>query len=613
MKQKSIVKRIAQIAAIALVSATMAVAQAAEPTIVINNIPPIGQNGYAEGKLVWDGLTPANTRQYAVIAMLHAIWPGGGGYYVKPYDNNYLNAVDNNGYFSILLTTGGIDADVDEVIFYFVDRANFNASDGSSLNPTSMTGKYLTTTTIYRSTWVQPPQPASSNISPGFVTAGTKITLSCQQGGTILFTLDGTDPATSSSVQTYNNTVFSVPETGVLLVKTVVKVSDLYSPVSSLLWLPQTPLTTPFWGLDVSLALNGEPFGYLLSETATRERMLPVAKLTQWVRTFGTINNGQEYINKIAKELGLHTMIGLYITNDATNNNAQIDGLRQILQMGPAPDLIVVGNETSLSGVSPATLASCIDAVREMVIKQGLIIPVGSADIANILWSQTVLEKMDFLGTNIYTGTWDNVPENQMLDALKQIYANTVSAFQSKLVLLSETGTPYSGGSYNTADGGTQTASKQKAANYLCGFRNWIQQKNIPAFYFEAYDEPVKSQNGGNPIEQYFGIMDGNMKIHQFYCNCLPCDTTSPGEDSTGMVNINANLKLYPNPLSGVLHLDGIEGCTMKIFTENGVAIYVKKMRNSSETLRLEQLPAGTYFLRVEKDGNAQTVKMIKE
>jgi len=599
------IKNFALITTIILFGANIADIRAEEPNIVISYIPLIGQQGYAEGKVVWSELTPDNTGQYAVIAMLHAIWDGGGGYYVKPYANNYLNPVDADGKFSILITTGGIDTDVDEVIFYFVDRKNISDTDVAS--PATMTGKYLTSTTVFRSSWVNPPQSPTSNIRPGFVVAGTEIKLSSQEGSAIRYTLDGSDPVKSSTAQTYNNNVFKAPENGMLLVKAVAKISDLYSPVSSFLWLPKEPLNTSFWGLNVSLALNGEDFGDQLPEATTRERMLPVAGLTKWVRTFGTINNGNEYINKIAKELGLHTMIGVYITDDAANNNIQIEGLRQILKTGPSPDLISIGNETSLAGTNPTILASCIDAVREMLLGQGLTIPVGSVDIAGFPWDQSVLEKLDFIGINIYSGIWDNTPESQIINALKQIYENTLSTFPTKLILLTEAGSPYNGGTYYVPNG-TQTASEEKAANYLCGFLDWIQQSDIPSFYFEAYDEPAKSMNGGHPIEQYFGIMDGNMQIHPFYKNCIG------QEDNTGTENfLNIDLKLYPNPFVDVLHLTGAAGCTLKIFMGNDVQIRTQKIENSNETIKLGYLSAGVYFFRLEKDGKAKTLKAIKK
>jgi len=587
MKTKNILRKIAQIATIALFCANAATIQAAEPEIVISSIPPIGQSGYAEGKVLWDQLTPDNAGQYAVIAMLHATWAGGGGYYVKPYNTLYLNTIDASGSFSILITTGGVDAETDEVIFYFVERANFNGIAGETLkSPSAMTGKYLSTTTVYRSTWVP---PLKSSIPPGLVDAGTEITLSCQTGGAIRYTLDGSNPITSSSAQTYNNNVFTVPENGALLVKAVIETSGLYGSVYSLLWLPEEPLTTPFWGLNVSLALNGEYFGYPLTEEATRERILPVVPLTKWVRTFGTINNGNEYINKIAKDAGLRTMIGLYISNDASNNSAQIEGLRLILEQGPAPDLIAVGNETSLSGVDPATLASCIDAVREMVLEKNLVIPIGSVDIAGASWNPSVLEKLDFLGINLYPGTWDNTPENQMLAVMKQTFESNVSEFSSsKFVMLSETGNPYNGGTYSFS-GGTQTASEEKAANYLCGFLDWIKSGDIPAFYFEAYDEPVKSQESGQIIEQYFGIMDENLKIHSFYQNCIPND----GTDIPAINQTDKQITIYPNPTSSKIFFDAESN--IKICNMNGLVLQ-KAFGNQVD---LSAYPQGLYFLQV--------------
>jgi len=588
---------LATIVAITSLCLNVVAMRAAEPVITIKSIPPIGQSGNAVGTIVWDNLTAANAGQYAVIAMLHALWEGGGGYYVKPYDNQFLNVVDANGNFSILITTGGIDTEVNEVIFYFVERAKISSADVA--NPTTMVGKYLTTRTIYRCCFEGAPKPPTSTTPVGFVPAGTRITLSGQTGGAIFYTTDGSNPLTSTTAQTYNNQTLTVPNNRALLIKAVVKIENEYSDVASLLWFPKEPLNTKFWGLNVSLALNGEYFGYQLSEAATRERMAPVIELAKWVRTFGTLNNGLEYVNKIAKEAGLHTMIGLYITNNASNNNAQIEGLRKILQLGPPPDLIAVGNETSLSGVNPETLESCIDEVRDMVLKLNLLIPVGSVELANISLRESILEKLDFLGVNIYHGVWDNTPESQMLSSLKQTYEKTVSAFPSKLVFLTETGAPYSGGPY-LVSGVTHTTSEEKAYNYLCGFIDWISEAEIPSFYFEAYDEPVKSQ-GGHPIEQFFGIMSGNLEIHPFYI---------PLNNETEF--LTPTLMLSPNPFTDKVLIQGAEGCSLTVFTESGVNVFTQKITGTAEIISLDQLSAGIYFFYFEKAGKTKTVKALK-
>jgi len=524
-KTKTKIRKIAQLTAIALFSLNIAAVRAAEPKFDIRYLPPIGEMGNAEGRVVWDGLSAENAGQYAVIAMLHAVWTGGGGYYVKPYNNQYKNHLDECGHFSLLLTSDPNDANVNEIIFYFVDRANINFNDGSEINPSTMNGKYLATTTIRRTEHENP--PPISNIRPGFVAAGTEITLSCKDESLIYYTLDGSNPITSSSVKIYDNEVFTVPEEGSLLIKAVIDGSNSCDQIHSLVWFPIEPLNTPFFGLNVSLALNGETFEHQLSEAATRERMLPVARLTKWVRTFKTLGNGNEYINKIAKEFGLRTMIGVEITDIAEDNAREIDGLRQILIDGPAPDIICVGNEISFLNIQPATLAACIDAVREIVLEMGLTIPIGTVDIANISWDRSVLNRIDLLGVNIYTGIWDTTPEYLMLEAAKQTFANSLAAFPQKMVLLTEIGAPYAGGTYYV-EGGSQTASQGKAVNYLCGFLEWVQEEQLPSFYFEAYDEPVKSAPPkGHPIEQYFGIMNENLQIHSFYRSCLSPRTYS--------------------------------------------------------------------------------------
>jgi exo-beta-1,3-glucanase (GH17 family) len=579
-----------------------------DPEIVINTIPRIGTGGAAEGRVLWNELTSANAGQYAVIAMLRASW---GDDYVKPTNDNYLNAVDGSGYFSINITTGGSDSEIENVSFFFVLRETFNGTAGSVVKYGTMNGRYLgQPVTINRTNfWASRLLPPVPSIMPGFVNANQNITLSCKTDETIRYTIDGSDPLTSSTAQTYSTaTLLKTPAEGSLLVKAVTSKSSSYSSIVSLLWLPKEPLTTPFWGLNVSLALNGESFGYSLSEETTRARLTRLAGLTKWIRTFGTLNCGQPYINQIAKNgLNLRTLIGVYITNNSSENNAQIQGLQQILDTGPAPDLIAVGNECSLAGVNSATLAACIETVREIVKSKSLVIPIGSVDIAGASWSASVSDKLDFIGVNIYKGVWDVTPENQMIAAMKETYAVEIAKYQPKMVLLTETGTPYAGGAY-VVDGVTLTPSIPKAVSYLNGFLAWIQGENIPAFYFEAYDEPIKSQNGGHPIEQYFGILDGNLSIHSFY---QPSITTYTG-NSVALLPEKANMNPYPNPVKDVFTLKGLpSGKVIEIYDMSGKVAKTQNstnLQNDTEIINISDLQDGIYLVKV----GASVCKIIK-
>ncbi|MDR1339841.1 MAG: T9SS type A sorting domain-containing protein [Prevotellaceae bacterium] len=489
----------------------------AQPQIEMTCVPPTGEGGIAEGKVVWSELTAENADQYAIIAILRAPW---GDDYAKPTYANYLNPIDAYGYFFIDITTEVGDEQYSSFNFYLVSKATFAGIGGEQVKSGTMTGRYLGEPAIVNRSdmkWtLKSPEP---NIRPGFADAGTTITLSSREEGLIRYTVDGSDPATSPSAQIYSNTVnFSVPSAGYLIIKAVTEKDGVYSNPASMLWMPKEPYTAPLFGVNVSLALGGEPWGHALSEDETAARISPVVPIAKWVRTFGTVGNGLPYINKIAKSKGLRTMIGVYITGDMSGNNAeQLLGLRKILQTGPAPDLIAVGNET-IGTVSPAVIAECIDSVRRILKDFNLILPVGSADIGGASWSSLVMNKLDFVGVNLYPGTWDNVPETEMLNVLKQSYSNELERFKSRCVLLTETGTPYAGAPYKPLNTNyTQTPSTRKAAEYLKGASEWSKENSIPLFYFEAYDEPVKSQNGGHNIEQYFGLMNKDLEIHSFY------------------------------------------------------------------------------------------------
>ena len=491
-------------------------------TIEIDFIPELGARGSVEGHIVWSGLNASNAGEYAVIAMLDTVW----GQFVKPTYDNYLTAIDADGTFVINITSEGTDDHlVDNVIFYMIDRSEFGVVvDGSLVNNNYMANKYIAMLSVKRSTfWANSVSEPTPSVMPGFVLAGTTVTLSCVAGDTIRYTTDGTVPTTSSPVYA---TAFTVPPTGSLIIHAMtVRANGDTSRPSSFVYLPRQPLDKPFFGLNVSLILGSENPGGTLSEAVTRTRLQPVAPLTQWVRTFGTLNNGHEHINSIAKtEMGLKTLIGVWVSTDTGANAAQLNGLRNILQLGPAPDLIAVGNECSLIGVPAGILTNVIASVRGILAEYGLgaSVPVGSVDVAGAGWLRSTLSQLDFVGVNIYSGTWDTTPQNQMAAAVAQSYTNETLRLGQRMVLLTETGAPHDGGTYTLPNNaGTQTASQPKSTAFLNAMLSWTRDARIPLFYFAAYDEAWKTRSTGNIIEQYFGLFDALGTLHPFYAPAL--------------------------------------------------------------------------------------------
>ena len=84
-------------------------------------------------------------------------------------------------------------------------------------------------------------------------------------------------------------------------------------------------------------------------------------------------------------------------------------------------------------------------------------------------------------------------------------------------------------------------------------------------------------------------------------------ETDNIGETRTE--NPFPDLKIYPNPFSGMIHLTGAEGCTLRMIAENGDVVHTQKIINPIESILLEHLRAGVYYFWVS---NGKQTKMLK-
>lgn len=494
-------------------------ARAADPVIEIDYLPRLGTSGNAEGRIIWDGLTTANAGQYAVIGMLNVY-----DTYVKPAWNDYLNSISVSplGKFDFMIA-GSDDTTVDPLVFYLVERSTFTGVPGQTVVYSYMTpSRYLAKLEITRSAfWASQSTPPVPSPRPSFLPAGTTVTLSAPGGAAIWYTTDGSSPTNSPTRTAYTaQTALAVPAQGCLILKAAAATSGDWSDTVTCTYFPREDLSrSPFFGLNVALNIGNEPFSVTLPPETVRDRLQPVKPLCRWIRTFGTVNAGQEHINTIARgTFQLKTMIGLYITSDPVNNAAQLAGLADILDAGLAPDIVMVGNECILTGVPAATLAACVDSARALLATRGMTVPVGTVEAFGRPIDRSVLDRLDVLGLNFYPGTWDDTPFANAVTQLQANYAAALANYPDKLILLTETGAPCDGGAYIPPDGSvTKIPSAAIAANYLDGFLAWTRQEHIPAFYFQAYRQPVKSQGSGHAIEQHFGLMDTPGAVLNFY------------------------------------------------------------------------------------------------
>jgi exo-beta-1,3-glucanase (GH17 family) len=258
-------------------------------------------------------------------------------------------------------------------------------------------------------------------------------------------------------------------------------------------------------GLDFSPYLDGQDPNQhtLISEDQLRARMTLIAPYTQWIRTFGC-TEGLENAGRIAHELGLKAALGAHLGTDLNDNEKQISNIINAAKAGYV-DVAVVGNEAP-SGLTDAQLISYINRVKSSA--PGIKVAYGFT--YNDLNRPAVISAVDIIYANIYPFYADpnGISIDQAISNMDWAYYQyAIPKAQGKQVIVSETGWPSSGSAYKGS-----IPSMDNAVRYFRDFTGWARNKNVPYFYFEAFDESWKISE--NPWEPYWGVWDknGNLK-----------------------------------------------------------------------------------------------------
>lgn len=109
------------------------------------------------------------------------------------------------------------------------------------------------------------------------------------------------------------------------------------------------------------------------------------------------------------------------------------------------------------------------------------------------------------------------------------------------------------------------------------------------------------------------------------FLNSTACDSVVESEGSlpteivTPAVSTEnkAALNIYPNPVSQVLNIDGINGYELKdkaiaLYTITGKKVCTTTLLSEHNKINLSNLSAGVYFLKIEGDSMQKTHKIIK-
>ncbi|MDB4439130.1 glycosyl hydrolase family 17 protein, partial [bacterium] len=222
----------------------------------------------------------------------------------------------------------------------------------------------------------------------------------------------------------------------------------------------------------------------------------------KWVRSFSCIE-GNDLIPRIAKEMGIKTLVGAWLGKDLELNKKEIEGLIELSKEGMV-DIAAVGNEVMYRGdLTEEELLVYINQFKNALPD----IEVAYVDAYyEFSHRPKVTDACDVLLANCYP-YWEGCHIDYALMHAKQMYYQALHAGQGKKVIITETGWPSQGTGLDDAH-----PSKENALRYFLNMQQWSKEENIEMFYFSSFDESWKVGDEGD-VGAYWGIWDKEEKL----------------------------------------------------------------------------------------------------
>lgn len=259
-----------------------------------------------------------------------------------------------------------------------------------------------------------------------------------------------------------------------------------------------------FHGICFSMYEDGQNPGDAISFEQVERRVKLLKPHIKAIRSFSCIE-GNEHVPVAAKKQGLKTLVGAWLSDNIEDNEKEIEGLITLAKEGYV-DVAAVGNEVLYrKDLSLEALLKYIKRVKDAL--SGLNIPVGYVD-AYYEFSEhpSLVESTDIILANLYP-FWEGCPIDYALGHMQAMYGQVVDAAQGKPIIITETGWPSQGGSFEGA-----LANEASAMKYFMDTVNWTEANAIPIFYFSSFDESWKTGDEGD-VGAYWGLWDKNENL----------------------------------------------------------------------------------------------------
>jgi GPH family glycoside/pentoside/hexuronide:cation symporter len=272
--------------------------------------------------------------------------------------------------------------------------------------------------------------------------------------------------------------------------------------ISELKTMFKESLNTKMHGICFSPYETQQNIGDKLSEQQIIRRMDIISPYTKWIRSFSCVD-GNEFIPKVAREKGLKTVVGVWISADKKQNEKEINNLLKLVEKSYV-DIISVGNEVLMR--DELTEFEIIEYIKR--IKTAIPdIPVGYTDAYyQFIQRPELVAACDIILANCYP-FWEGYNIDNSLEYLQKMYALLQKYSNGKKVIISETGWPNQGTNVESA-----VPSEENAIKYFINSVQWAEKQSVEMFYFSSFDESWKVHQEGDVGERW-GIWNKNEQL----------------------------------------------------------------------------------------------------
>ena len=255
-------------------------------------------------------------------------------------------------------------------------------------------------------------------------------------------------------------------------------------------------------GIGFSAYEEGQKPGDELSLEQVQRRMAILKPSIKWVRSFSCLQ-GNELIPRVARDMGIKTLVGAWLGDDLEKNELEIEGLIKLAKDGYV-DIAAVGNEVMYrKDLTEEQLLGYIQRVKDALPD----IPVGYVDAYYEFEDRpAITEICDVILANCYP-FWEGCAIEYSLLYMKDMFRRTQKVANGKKVIITETGWPNQGEIFHGAK-----PSQENAIRYFLNTQQWGKTDNIDIFYFSSFDESWKVGAEGD-VGAFWGLWDKDEQL----------------------------------------------------------------------------------------------------